>query len=137
MYDPGNVLVEPTDFSPSIPAGDVFLPQPSDLNLVPSTYEPNANLIPPATLAQLYTSAAASGSMTPAQANSAIQQLFSASAATAKAATGLTTAPSPRVAVPAVPGAANPLTAATVIPGVPNWTLLAAAAIAAMVMRSR
>jgi len=49
----------------------------------------------------------------------------------------LTTAPAPRVALPAVATAANPLTAATVIPGVPNYILLAAAAVAALAMGRR
>jgi hypothetical protein len=146
IYDPSGDLIPPSSSDP----GSVFLPSlPAPIvapgSIDPSMYDPNAPLIAPTSglsaqdqaLAQLYQSSVAAGTMTPAQATSAIAQLMTAGAATAKAAQGLTTAPSPRVAVPAVPGAANSLTAATVIPGVPNWTLLAAAAVAAFAMGQR
>lgn len=140
MYDPSGDLIPPSSsasgFLPSIPAVT-----PMDTSM----YDPSGSLVAPISnlsaqdqaLAQLYQSSVAAGTMTSAQATSAIAQLMTAGAATAKAAQGLTTAPSPRVSVPAVPAAANPLTASTVIPGVPNWTLLAAAAVAALVMGSK
>jgi len=140
MYDPSGDLIPPSSsasgFLPSIPA----------VTPISTTmYDPSGGLVAPVSnlsaqdqaLAQLYQSSVAAGTMTPAQATSAIAQLMTGAAAVAKAATGVSTAPSPRVAVPAVATAPNPLTASTVIPGVPNWTLLAAAAVAALVMGSK
>lgn len=146
MYDPSGDLIPPSSgdsggFLPSLPAPIV---DPGSID--PSIYDPTAGLIAPTSglsaqdqaLAQLYQSSVAAGTMTPAQAASAIAQLSTGAAAVAKAATGVSTAPSPRVALPAVVATApNPLTQATVIPGVPNWTLLAAAAIAALAMGSK
>ncbi len=141
MYDPSGDLIPPSsgdtgggfDLLPSIPAVT-----PIDTTM----FDPTGGLTAPISnlsaqdqaLAQLYQSSVAAGTMTPGQASSAIAQLISASTTAAK---GLKTAPSPRVSVPAVPGGANVLTASTVIPGVPNWTLLAAAAVAAFAMGSR
>jgi len=141
MYDPSGDLIPPSsgdtgggfDFLPSIPAVT-----PIDTTM----YDPTAGLQAPVSnlsaqdqaLAQLYQSSVAAGTMTAGQASSAIAQLISSSSTAAK---GLTTAPSPRVSVPAVPGAANALTASTVIPGVPNFVLLLAAAGAAFAMGSR
>jgi len=146
IYDPTGDLIPPSSgdsggFLPSIPAPIVA---PGSID--PSMYDPNAPLIAPTSsltpqdqaLAQLYQSSVAAGTMTPAQAASAIAQLSTGAAAVAKAATGVSTAPSPRVTLPAVVATApNPLTAATVIPGVPNWTLLALAAAAALAMGSK
>jgi hypothetical protein len=143
MYDPSGDLIPPSFASDN---GVPFLPSiPAVTPIDPSMYDPTGGLVAPVSslspqdqaLATLYRNSVASGTMTPAQATSAIAQLMTAGANTAKAAQGLTTAPSPRVAVPAVPGAANPLTAATVIPGVPNFVLLAAAAVAAFAMGSK
>jgi len=140
MYDPSGDLIPPSSsasgFLPSIPAVT-----PIDTTM----YDPSGGLVAPISnlsaqdqaLAQLYQSSVAAGTMTQAQATSAIAQLMTGAAAVAKAATGVSTAPSPRVTLPAVATAANPLMASTVIPGVPNWTLLAAAAVAALVMGSK
>jgi len=150
MYDPSGDLIPPS--SGDIPIDEtLFLDTgvqiPSALSPTPGTidttmYDPTAGLTAPISnlssqdqaLAQLYQNSVAAGTMTAAQANSAIAQLITASTAAAK---GLTTAPSPRVAVPAVPGAANSLMASTVIPGVPNIILLLAAAGTAFAMGSR
>jgi hypothetical protein len=140
-YDPSGDLIPPSsgdagggfDLLPSIPAVT-----PIDTTM----YDPTAGLTAPISnlssqdqaLATLYQHSVAAGTMTPGQASSAIAQLISSSTSAAK---GLTTSPSPRVSVPAVPGATNALTASTVIPGVPNFVLLAAAAAAAFAMGSR
>jgi hypothetical protein len=143
MYDPSGDLIPPsfaTDY------GTPFLPSiPAVTPIDPSMYDPTGGLVAPVSnlspqdqaLATLYKNSVAAGTLTPAQGASAIAQLMNAGAATAKAAQGLTTAPSPRVTVPAVPGAANVLTQSTVIPGVPNFVLLAAAAVAAFAMGSK
>jgi hypothetical protein len=138
IYDPGG-LVDPSvsdtgslDLLPSIPAVtpiDTTMYDPTTPLVAPTAVDPQT-----AALAQMYQSSVAAGTMTQAQANSAIAALATASASVAK---GLTTAPAPRVALPAVATAANPLTAATVIPGVPNYILLAAAAVAALAMGRR
>lgn len=144
MYDPSGDLIPPSsdsgggfDLLPSIPAVT-----PIDTSM----YDPSAGLTAPISnlsaqdqaLAQLYQSSVAAGTMTPAQGASAIAQLMSASAATATAAKGLTTAPSPRVTVPAVPGAASSLlTSQSIIKGVPDIALIGLAAVAAFAMSQR
>jgi hypothetical protein len=143
MYDPGGALIDPTsgsgggfDFLPSIPAVT-----PMDTTM----YDPSAPLVAPASvspqtaaLAKLYQSSVAAGTMTQAQANSQIQQLFTAAASTAKAAQGLTTAPSPRVATPAVPGAGpSILSSQSIIKGVPDIALLGIALVGAFMMSQR
>lgn len=146
MYDPGNDLVAPPSFAlPVDPVPSSLLPSIPGVTPIDTTmYDPSTGLIAPvsvspqtASLAQLYKSAAASGAITPAQADSAIAQLFTASTVAAK---GLATAPSPRVAVP-VPGAApslmTSLTQSTVIPGIPNLALIAIAAAAVLAMGKR
>jgi hypothetical protein len=139
MYDPSDDLVPPTS---DIPISTGFLPSISAVTpIATSTYDPTTALIaPPATdpqtaaLAQMYNSSVAAGTMTPAQAASAIAQLSQGAAAVATAATGT----SPKVAMPtAVATAANPLTASTIISGVPNYVLLAAAALAAVAIGKR
>jgi hypothetical protein len=142
MYDPSGGLIDPTAPSSSSGAFDLLPSIPAVTPIDTSMYDPTAGLTAPISnlssqdqaLAQLYQSSVAAGTMTAAQASSAIAQLITSGASAAK---GLTTAPSPRVAVPAVPGAANSLMAATVIPGVPNIVLLLAAAGAAFAMGSR
>jgi hypothetical protein len=102
-----------------------------------SMYDPGANLVPPATLdpqtqalAQLYRSSVAAGTMTPAQGASAIAQLMTASASAAKTAQGLTTAPSPRVAVRPIPGKTGSiLTSETIIPGFPDLAVIGLGAV--------
>ena len=149
-------LIPPSD-SPGVT--DIFLPQPSDLN-IDTTTEPIGDgtlvappNIPSVTAAQAqaqYTaaqqmaaqqtvnSAVAAGTMTQAQANAAMAPYIAATAAAAQAAaTGLATAPSPRVATPAVPGAASLLTLSSIIKGVPDIAILGIAAIAVFAMGSR
>ena len=111
---PGGSLISPT-YTPLSPTGMTAL-QPA---------------LTPSQLTQIYQSAGAAGTMTPAQVNSAIAQLSTAAGAVATAATGA----APRVALPAVVATTpNPLTASTIISGVPNYMLLALAAVAALAM---
>jgi hypothetical protein len=147
-YDPGFDLVPPVDGTfellPSIPAvtpidtaselspGGTLIAPPTPPS--PSAAPAMQPALTPSQLTQLYQSAGAAGTMTPAQVNSAIAQLAAGAGAVATAAAG----PAPRVTLPAVVATApNPLTASTVIPGVPNYILLAAAAIAAVAMGSK
>jgi hypothetical protein len=151
IYDPGGDLVPPSEFTPL-----VLAPSGADLNLQPTIYDPTTGLIAPVPastpglqLAPMYQSAVAAGTMTPAQAAAALAQnsggtltLAQATAALAQvasgvtsvvkaAATGLSTAPSPRVAVPAVPGAATSLlNSQSIIKGVPDLAILGIAALA-------
>jgi hypothetical protein len=143
MYDPSGDLIPPSFASDYGGSGISLLPGiPAVTPIDPSMYDPTGGLVAPVSnlsaqdqaLATLYKNSVAAGTMTAAQASSAIAQLMTTGAAAAK---GLTTAPSPRVSVPAVATAPNPLTAATVIPGVPNFVLLLAAAGAAFAMGSR
>jgi hypothetical protein len=153
----GQDIVDPTMYDPS---GDLVPTPDTILNLMPSipavspmetsTYDPSTGLIAPggdvssmqpslspSQLTQLYQSAAAAGTMTPAQAASAIAQLSTGAAAVAKAATGVATAPSPRVALPAVAAAApSALMSATIWPssGVPNILLIVGALLGAKVV---
>jgi hypothetical protein len=142
-YDPSGDLIPPSSGDIGSGGGFTLLPSiPAVTPIDPTMYDPTAGLTAPISnlsaqdqaLATLYKNSVAAGTMTPAQASSAIAQLITAGSSAAK---GLTTAPSPRVAVPAVPGGVNPLTASTVIPGVPNFVLLAAAAVAAFAMGQR
>lgn len=144
MYDPGLDLVPPTpmpdlDLLPSIPAvtpidtiseiapgGSLISPFTPPSPAAAPAMQPS---LTPAQLTQLYQSAGAAGTMTPAQVNSAIAQLAAGAGAVATAAAG----PAPKVAVPvALPPSA--LTASTIIPGVPNYILLGGAVIAALAM---
>jgi hypothetical protein len=149
MYDPSGDLIPPSygdasGFLPSLgPVSpiDTSMIEPGGTLIAPSAAPPSPAAISAmqpslstAQLTQLYQSAGAAGTMTPAQVNSAIAQLAAGAGAVAVAASG----PAPRVALPAVVATApNPLTQATVIPGVPNYILLAAAAIAAFAMGSK
>jgi hypothetical protein len=135
--DPNNTLtllpsipaVTPMDTSSELSPGGSLI-SPSYTPPTPATYSALQPALTPSQLTQIYQSAGAAGTMTPAQVNSAIAQLAQGTAAVAAAAAG----PAPRVAVPAVATAPNPLTASTIISGVPNYLLLAAAAIAAVAM---
>lgn len=132
---PGIPAVTPMDTTSFAPGGTLIAPTSAPLSLT-SAQTAALNMQPglsPSQLTQLYQSAAAAGTMTPAQAASAIAQLSTGAAAVAAAAAG----PAPRVALPAVATTANPLTAATIIPGVPNYLLLGIAAIAAVAMGSK
>ena len=112
MYDPSSTLVYPGEINP-LP--NVFLPSIPAVNPIPTTmYDPSGNLVAPASLppqtqalANMYSNAVASGTMTPAQANAAIAQLMTAGTAVAKAATGTATSVAPRIALPAVPGSSS------------------------------
>ena len=146
IYDAGNDFVPAPDSSftllPSIPA---VTPMDTSSELSPGgslispTYTPLSPTgmtalqpaLTPSQLIQIYQSAGAAGTMTPAQVNSAIAQLAAGAGAVATAAVG----PAPKVALPAVVATApNPLTASTIISGVPNYMLLALAAVAALAM---
>jgi hypothetical protein len=130
-YNPGYIpdsLLQQTTYDPT-----TALEAPSSVSLISTPQEVAAQQ---AAAQQMYASAVAAGTMTPAQAASAVAQFTSGAVALANAAAGVSAAPSPRVALP-VATAPNPLTAATVIPGVPNYILLAAAAIAAVAMGSK
>jgi hypothetical protein len=150
IYDPSGDLIPPSSFSP-VPS-DLLPGIPAVTPIDTSMIDAGGSLIAPVTppspaaapamqpglspaqLTQLYQSAGAAGTMTPAQVNSAIAQLAAGAGAVATAAVG----PAPKVTLPAVVAtASNPLTAATVIPGVPNYILLGIAAIAAMAMGSK
>jgi hypothetical protein len=144
MYDPSLDLVPPapdTSFLPSIPAVtpiDTISEIAPGGSLISPFTPPSPAAAPamqpaltPAQLTQLYQSAGAAGTMTPAQINSAIAQLTAGAGAVATAASGA----APKVAVPAVAAMpTNVLTAASFIPGVPNYLVIAAAAFAFIVM---
>jgi hypothetical protein len=146
IYDPSGDLVPPpaggVDFLPSIPAVspmDTSMIEPGGTLIAPSAAPPSPSALPAmqpslstTQLTQLYQSAAAAGTMTPAQAASAIAQLSTGAAAVAQAAAG----PAPRVALPAVVATApNALMSATLWPssGVPNILLIVGALLAAKV----
>jgi hypothetical protein len=142
IYDGGLDSVPSSGFLPSIPAVTPMdtsselspggsLISPTYTPDTPNTYSALQPSLSTAQLTQLYQSAGAAGTMTPAQVNSAIAQLAAGAGAVATAAAG----PSPRVALPAVVATApNSLTASTIISGVPNYMLLMAAVVAAVAM---
>jgi hypothetical protein len=107
MYDPGTTLIDPSEINP-LP--NVFLPSIGPVTPIDTAmYDPSGGLVAPAALppqtqalANMYSNAVASGTMTPAQASAAVSQLMTAGAAVAKAATGTATSVAPRVALPAV-----------------------------------
>jgi hypothetical protein len=129
IYDPSDDLIPPTS---DIPVSTGLLPSIGPVTPMSTTmYDPSGNLIAPApldpqtqALAQLYQNSVAAGTMTQAQANSAIAQLATGAAAVAKAATGVSTAAAPRVALPAVATTPSIFTQSTMIPGVPDILLL-------------
>jgi hypothetical protein len=85
----------------------------------------------------MYQNAVAAGTMTQAQANSAIAQLATGATAVAKAAAGVATAPSPRVALPAVAATPSILTQSTIIPGIPDIALLGGAGLLLVAMMGK
>jgi hypothetical protein len=120
--DPENLFLDTgIDLSPSVP-------------IEPSMYDPTGPLVAPASLptntqdiANLYSSAVATGAITPGQAASMATAAINAANSAAKAA-GVALAPSPRVATKAVPATASilpaSLTQATIIPGIPNFAII-------------
>jgi hypothetical protein len=132
MYDPSGGLTPP-DFGP-INAPVILAPSGADLGLEPSIFDPTGPLVAPASLPQntqdianLYASAVATGTITPAQAAANAAALINASANVAKAAAGPNYSPSPRVTVP-LHGAASSVTSAltqsTMLPGIPNFAVI-------------
>jgi hypothetical protein len=125
MYDPGGDLIPPSSSSGS---GDIgpLLPSIGPVTPIDTTmYDPSTGLVAPVStltqqdqaLAQLYQSSVAAGTMTPAQAASAIAQLSAGAAAVAKAATGVSPSVAPKVALPAVATSPSILTSQTLLPG--------------------
>jgi len=143
IYDPSGDLIPPTSDIPVSTGG--FLPSIGPVTpIATSTYDPTASLIAPApldpqtqALAQLYQSSVAAGTMTQAQANSAIAQLATGAAAVAKAATGVSTAAAPRIALPAVATTPSILTQSTMIPGIPDIAILGGGLLLAVAMMGK
>jgi hypothetical protein len=138
--EPSGSLLTPPPFSPSTP---VFLPQPSDLNLQPTTYEPTGTLI--ASTFQPSASSLPSGlspglvaptnfsSLQPAVAPSAIQQIASLFTGTQNT-TKMTAA---------MPGVYNAQTVtpswfaqSTLLPGIPNVSALLGGAAVLLLLSS-
>lgn len=133
-YDPGTSLVTPPDLiidttSELSPGGTLIAPAGVD------TFTPSVS---PQALAELVQSAAASGAISQQQANAQLAQLAAAGANVAKAATGIATAPSPRVAVPAVPGSISSLlSSSSIIKGIPDIFVIGGGLLAIAAMGKR
>lgn len=109
------------------------IPEPGTIDT--TMYDPSGSLVAPASLptntqdiANLYASAVATGAITPGQAASMAAQAINAAGNITKA-LGPSYAPSPRVAT-RLPAATVPssltssLTAATIVPGIPNIAVI-------------
>lgn len=131
-YDMSGDLIPPPsaiiDTTTEAPAGGWTNLIPPDSSVTPAeaalTLQPGYT---PTQLATYYNNAAAAGTITPAQAAAAIAQISKSATA------GLSTAPSPRVSVPAVPGASL-LSQSSIIKGVPDIAVLGIGLLAVFAM---
>jgi hypothetical protein len=140
MEDTSSILIDPSSLDilpamqllPGGPTGISFEESPLSTSL---TFNPSTPQLTPSQIdiANLYQSAVASGTITAAQAASQIKAAIS----TVKPALGPGAAP--RVATPAVPGAASILTSQSIIKGIPDIALIGSALLlfAGLEMRNR